>query len=73
MSREIVRLEIQDPVIKKVVNKIVSRSEVGFKKYGVTLADDNQSMKARLVHYQEELMDACNYIEWIIQKLDEKN
>jgi len=73
MSREIVRLEIQDPVIKKVVNKIVSRSEVGFKKYGVTLADDNQSMKVRLIHYQEELMDACNYIEWIIQKLDEKN
>ena len=55
MSKEIVRLEIQDPVIKKVVNKIVSRSEVGFKKYGVTLADDNQSMKARLIHYQEEL------------------
>ena len=73
MSKEIVRLEIQDPIIKTVVSKIVGRSEVGYEKYGVTLADDNKTMKERLIHFQEELMDACNYIEWIIDKIDEKN
>ena len=54
---------MRDQVIKQVINKIQSRSDVGFKKYGVTLADDNQPLDAWLQHLQEELMDAVNYIE----------
>ena len=30
----------RDPVIESVVNKFVARSDVGFKKYGVTLDED---------------------------------
>lgn len=70
MSKEIVRLEIRDNVIKNVVNKIVGRSDVGYEKYGTTLADDDQSLDARLQHLQEELMDAVNYIEWTRQLLN---
>ena len=57
------KIKIKDPVIKKVVKKFVKRSEVGYKKYGVTLRDDKSNMDEWLNHLQEELMDAVNYIE----------
>ena len=53
----------RDKIIEQVINKIKSRSDVGFKKYGVTLKDDNQPLDVWLTHIQEELMDAVNYIE----------
>jgi len=55
--------EFRDPVIKSVVESFIKRSDVGFKKYGVTLADDDAPLVAWLNHLQEELMDAVNYIE----------
>tara|TARA_E500000178_G_C17005695_1_gene748005 strand:+ start:626 stop:931 length:306 start_codon:yes stop_codon:yes gene_type:complete len=54
---------MRDKIIQQVVNKIQSRSDVGFKKYGVTLYDDDQPLDTWLNHIQEELMDAVNYIE----------
>ena len=54
---------MRDKIIQQVIQKIQSRSDVGFKKYGVTLYDDNQPLDAWLNHIQEELMDAVNYIE----------
>jgi hypothetical protein len=30
-------IEFRDPVVERVVDKFVSRSDVGFAKYGVTL------------------------------------
>ena len=54
---------MRDKIIEQVVNKIKSRSDVGYKKYGITLADDNQPLDAWLQHLQEELMDAVNYLE----------
>ncbi len=54
---------MRDKIIERVINKIKSRSDVGYKKYGVTLKDDHQSLDIWLNHIQEELMDAVNYIE----------
>ena len=54
---------IRDKVIERVINKIKSRSDVGYAKYGVTLHDDEQTLETWLTHIQEELMDAVNYIE----------
>ncbi len=54
---------MRDKIIQQVVNKIQRRSDVGFKKYGVTLFDDSQPLDTWLNHLQEELMDAVNYIE----------
>ena len=54
---------MRDKIIQQVVNKIQKRSDVGFKKYGVTLFEDNQPLDVWLNHLQEELMDAVNYIE----------
>ncbi len=55
--------EVKDPISKRVINKIIGRSETGFKKYGVTLKDDPADLDDWLNHLQEELMDAVNYIE----------
>ena len=53
----------RDVIIDRVIEKIKSRSDVGFKKYGITLKDDDQPLDVWLTHIQEELMDAVNYIE----------
>ena len=56
-------IEFRDPVVKRVVNKFVSRSDVGFEKYGITLNNDPSEMFAWLNHLQEELMDAVLYLQ----------
>ena len=53
----------RDIIIDRVIQKFKDRSDVGFKKYGVTLKDDDQPLDTWLTHIQEELMDAVNYIE----------
>ena len=56
-------IKFRDPVVERVVDKFVSRSDVGFAKYGVTLNDDKSNLFAWINHLQEELMDALLYIE----------
>ena len=53
----------KDEIIERVIQKFIKRSEVGYKKYGVTLKNDDQPLDIWLTHIQEELMDAVNYIE----------
>ena len=60
---------MRDKIIESVVNKIISRSDVGYKKYKVTLQDDDQTLDTWLNHIQEELMDAVYYIEKARQSL----
>jgi len=62
-------IEFRDPVVERVVDKFVSRSDVGFAKYGVTLEDDKSNLFAWINHLQEELMDAVLYM----QKLKESS
>ena len=58
--------KIEDRVCEKVQN----RSEHGLEKYGVTLERKDLDLLDWLNHFQEELMDACGYVEVIIQMLD---
>ena len=57
----------RDPVVERVVDKFVSRSDVGFAKYGTTLEDERRLKMKGLQKYlndiQEELMDAVLYIQ----------
>ena len=53
----------RDKIIERVINKIKTRADVGYKKYGVTLNDDEKTLAEWLTEIQEELMDAVNYIE----------
>ncbi len=57
------QIEFRDPVVERVVDKFVSRSDVGFAKYGVTLNDDPSKVVDWLNHLQEELMDAVLYLQ----------
>lgn len=56
-------IEFRDPIIEKVVDQLVNRSNIGYKKYGVTLDEDTPDLQKWLQHLQEELLDAANYIE----------
>lgn len=60
------QIEFRDPVVERVVDKFVSRSDVGFAKYGVTLNDDKSNLFAWINHLQEELQDGILYIEKIL-------
>ena len=54
-------MNIIDPIVEKVVKQLRSRSEIGIKKYGTTLAQNNED--DFLEHLKQELMDAVLYIE----------
>ena len=57
----------RDPVVRSVVDKFVSRSDVGYAKYGSSLDDERRLKMKGLQKYlndvQEELMDAILYIQ----------
>lgn len=58
-----------DPHVESVRAKLLERSQVGIAKYGVTTKDAGLSARDWLVHLQQELMDACVYIEAAIAVL----
>ena len=51
----------KDKIVQQVIDKFNQRSEVGIKKYGTTLEQNNND--DYFTHLQEELMDAILYIE----------
>ena len=57
----------RDPVVRNVVDKFVSRSDIGYEKYNNTLNDERRLKMKNLQGYlndiQEELMDAILYIQ----------
>ena len=63
----------RDPVVRNVVDKFVSRSDVGYEKYGSTLDDERRFKMKGLQKYlndiQEELMDAVLYIQTAREEL----
>ena len=52
---------------QKVADKILSRAEVGEKKYGMTMERGDLTMVEWLTHLQEELMDAAVYVQKLIE------
>ena len=72
MKRE---YNFRDPVVKNVVDKFVSRSNVGYDKYGNSLDDERRLKMKGLTKYlnniQEELMDAVLYIHAAREELQD--
>ena len=70
-------INFRDPVVERVVNKFVSRSDVGFEKYGTTLQEERTLKMKGLQKYlndiQEELMDAVLYIQAARDELQDLN
>jgi len=52
-----------DSIVAAVIQKFQQRSEVGIKKYGVTLDRQDLSVLDWITHAQEELMDGILYLE----------
>lgn len=68
-------IKFRDPVVERVVDKFVSRSNVGYEKYGQTLDNERKTgvkdLAAYLNDVQEELMDAILYIQAAREELSE--
>ena len=68
-------IKFRDPVVENVVDKFVTRSDVGYAKYGRTLHDERTGKHKDLAGYlndiQEELMDAILYIQAAREELTE--
>jgi hypothetical protein len=60
-----------DKIVQDVIDKFSERSEIGIKKYGTTLFDNNAD--DYLNHLQEELMDAILYIQKLKQQKNEQS
>ena len=69
------KIIFRDPVVRNVVDKFVSRSDVGYEKYGSTLDDERRFKMKGLQKYlndiQEELMDAVLYIQTAREELQD--
>ena len=65
----------RDPVVERVCDKFIQRSDLGFEKYGRTLHSERTGKHKDLGGYlndiQEELMDPILYIKETREELDE--
>ena len=52
-----------DPVVESNRELLLQRSNVGVRKYGVTLADSNLNLGALHTHALEEALDLANYLQ----------
>ena len=68
-------IKFRDPVVERVVDKFVDRSNVGYEKYGRTLHDERtgkiKDLSGYLNDVQEELMDAILYIQAAREELED--
>tara|TARA_X000001388_G_scaffold61619_1_gene47238 strand:+ start:239 stop:583 length:345 start_codon:yes stop_codon:yes gene_type:complete len=67
----------RDPVVERVCDKFVTRSDIGYAKYGRTLHDERTGGHKDLAGYlndvQEELMDAILYIQAAKEELNDNS
>lgn len=56
----------EDRIVAQVRAKLLERSQRGIQEYGITLADAPLTRLQTLIHLQEELLDAANYLEKLI-------
>ena len=58
-----------DNIVEKVIKKFSERSELGQKKYGVTLERTDLTKLEWINHAQEEAMDFILYLERLKQEV----
>jgi len=66
------KIEFRDPVVERVVDKFVERSDIGYEKYKITLDQDPSNMFIWMNHLQEELMDAVLYLQKLKENTTEE-
>lgn len=60
----------RDPVIEAVRVDLLRRQQLGYVKYGGTLATNPAGLRGALQHAYEEALDLCNYLKWSMMQLD---
>ena len=53
----------EDSIVNNIINKFISRSNIGKDKYGTTLDRNDLNTIDWIQHAQEELMDGILYLE----------
>ena len=61
---------MEDSIVKSVIKNFEKRSIIGYLKYGTNLDRTDLTKLQWINHLQEELMDACLYLEKLKQELD---
>ena len=64
--------QMKDTIVESVIEQFKERSNVGIKKYGITLDREDLNALEWLQHLQEELMDATLYVQKLKEKLNDK-
>lgn len=59
----------KDPIVESVRQKLLDRSNIGLKKYNISLKSNNKDNY--LKHAQEEAMDLANYLEKLMQQKED--
>ncbi len=67
MTNEIAETKAVCPAVESVREQLKQRAEMGLEKYGQTVTNNPLPLIEWLQHLQEEMMDACVYIERIKQ------
>jgi len=62
----------KDSIVESVIKKFQQRSDLGQKKYGVTLDRTDLKPMDWIVHAQEELMDGILYLEKLKKVFQDK-
>lgn len=57
----------------KVCEDIAKRQELGMNKYGVSVADNQLTLREWLQHQYEELLDAAVYCRRAIEEIDRQS
>ena len=64
-------MNTDDKIVESVIQNFKKRSIIGYLKYGVTMDRNDLTYDQWIQHLQEELMDACIYLEKLKQLKDE--
>lgn len=59
-----------DPVVEANRRMLLERSQLGIKKYGVTLGDAKLSERELVVHSLQEALDLANYLQANLMRID---
>lgn len=57
------KLQVEDPIVLKVMSKFYERSQRGMEKYGTMLTRTDLDFIDWVTHLQEEMLDAALYCE----------
>lgn len=57
----------------ELCNDIAKRQQLGIKKYGTTVRDNNLSLRQWLQHAYEETLDKAVYLKRAIEQIDKEN